>query len=73
MLRLVDAIEPWGMVEVFVLGVLVAFVKLSHVAHIVPGVGMWSFGASMALTAATAMHFDTRSLWRSVPVAGAPQ
>jgi len=69
-LRVVDAIEPWGMVEVFVLGVLVAFVKLSHVAHIVPGVGMWSFGVLMALTAATAMNFDTRSLWCNVPVTG---
>src|SRR5450830_1520502 len=32
LLRLMHAVRPWGMVEVFLLGVLVALVKLSHIA-----------------------------------------
>jgi paraquat-inducible protein A len=30
--RLVRSVKPWGMVEVFLLGMLVSLVKLSHLA-----------------------------------------
>lgn len=64
--RLVEAVRPWGMVEVFVLGVLVSLVKLAHVAVVVPGVALWSFGALILLLAAEATSLDSRDLWRRV-------
>lgn len=66
LLRFVLHLRPWGMVEVFMLGVLVALVKLSHLAHVLPGVALWAFGALTVLLAAI-LTFDLRSLWDEFP------
>ena len=62
-LRAVQAVRPWVMVEVFMLGVLVAFVKLSALAAVVPGIGLWAFAATMLLLAAVASTFDMEHVW----------
>ena len=64
--RLVHAVRPWGMVEVFMLGTLVSLAKLAHLAHVVPGIALWSFGALMFLVAAAAAAFDSQALWARV-------
>jgi paraquat-inducible protein A len=61
--RLVQSVRPWGMVEVFILGVLVSLVKLAHLASVLPGVALWSFGGLMLLMAAAAASFDAREFW----------
>src|SRR2546425_3584770 len=63
MFRLVQTVRPWGMVEVFMLGTLVSLAKLGHLAHVVPGVALWSFGMLMVLVAAAAASFDAHELW----------
>ena len=63
MLHFIESVKPWGMVEVFVLGVLVSLVKLAHVATVEPGVALFSFGALMALIAAAAAAFDADAAW----------
>lgn len=62
-LRSVLAARPWSMVEVFMLGVLVAVVKLSHLAHISPGIALWSYAALILLFAEAMANFDTHELW----------
>ena len=62
-LRALLAVKPWGMVEVFMLGVLVALVKLAHLASVVPGVALWSFGGLILLFAAAAASFDADQAW----------
>ncbi|MFL9982599.1 paraquat-inducible protein A [Paraburkholderia sediminicola] len=62
--RLMHLAQPWGMTEVLILGMLVALVKLAHIASVVPGVALWSFGALMLLLAAAASAFDPRALWQ---------
>jgi len=64
-LRAMQAVQPWVMVEVFMLGVLVAFVKLNGLASVVPGAGLWAFGGVMVLTAATGSAFDHEHVWAS--------
>ena len=61
--RMLQAVRPWGMVEVLMLGVLVSLVKLTHLAAVVPGIALWSFGVLMILFAAIAAVFDPRELW----------
>jgi paraquat-inducible protein A len=61
--RLVDAVRPWGMVEVFMLGMLVSLAKLSHMATVSPGVALWAFAGLMVLFSAGAATFDARALW----------
>ena len=69
MLHFIESVKPWGMVEVFVLGVLVALVKLSHVATVEPGVALYSFAGLMALIAATAAEFDADAAWAQLEAA----
>jgi paraquat-inducible protein A len=62
--RFVQALRPWGMIEVFMLGVLVSLVKLSHLAHVLPGVALWAF-AVLTVLMAVILSFDPRSLWEN--------
>ena len=58
--------QRWGMVDVFVLGALVSFVKLGHLANVEAGVALWSFAALMLVMAAIEANFDPRDLWERV-------
>ena len=51
------------------LGTLVSLAKLAHLAPVVPGIALWSFGALMFLVAAAAASFDSRTLWARVEAA----
>ena len=64
--RVMHAVRPWGMVEVFLLGALVALTKLAALAAVEPGVALWSFGVLMILIAAAASAFDTHEFWDRV-------
>jgi len=64
LMRLLQLMRPWGMVEVFLIGVLVALVKLAHMAHVIPGLGLWLFGAMILLMAASAGAFNPHEIWR---------
>ena len=65
-MRILQAIKPWGMVEVFMLGIFVALVKLTHFASVIPGAALWCFGALTLLMAAAAATFDIRDVWDRV-------
>jgi len=62
-LRMMQIAKPWGMVEVFMLGVLVSLVKLTSSFKVIPGISLWSFGALTLLLAAAASSFSTRDVW----------
>ena len=64
--RTLHLVEPWCMLEVFVVGILVALVKLTHIAAVVPGIALWSFGALIMLLAAALSAFSPRDLWAQV-------
>jgi len=61
--RLVQEVAPWGMMEVFMVGILVALVKLGHMATIVPGTSVFSFGALIFAMAAAFSCLDPHLLW----------
>jgi paraquat-inducible protein A len=61
--RLVQFASHWAMVEVFVLGVLVALVRLDAIAEADTGIGLWSFAALMLTIAAIQANFDPREMW----------
>jgi paraquat-inducible protein A len=65
-LRLLRRVSPWGMIEVLILGMLVALVKLAAIASVVPGIALWSFGAVMLLLAAAAAGFDPHYIWERI-------
>lgn len=65
-LRLVQIIHPWGMVEVLVLGIIVSVVRTSNFATVEPGLALWSFAALMVMLLASAFYFNERDLWACV-------
>jgi paraquat-inducible protein A len=62
LLRVVQEMRPWGMVEVFMLGVIVSLVKLSGMAAVEPGVALWAFAVLTVLMAAI-LSFHPHQLW----------
>ncbi len=61
--RFLLTLRPWGMMEVFMLGILVSVVKLGKMATIVPGVALWSFALLIVVLAAAAAALDRRMVW----------
>ena len=66
--RFVRHIQPWSMMEIFLLGVLVSLVKLADMANIVPGLAIWSFGLLIIVMAAATAALDPRLIWDRVGV-----
>ena len=54
------------MIDVFMISILAALVKLGSIATIEPGVGATSFAAVVVLTMVAAMSFDPRLIWDSM-------
>lgn len=61
-LRGIQLVRPWGMIEVFMLGVLVTIVKMVSLARVVPGAALFAFGA-LTLMLLLVVMFDPRTLW----------
>lgn len=66
LLRISDASKPWAMVEVMMLGILVALVKIADLADVIPGVGMFAVFALIILVAAMTVSFDPREVWSRI-------
>ncbi len=65
-LRAFRVARPWGMVEVFILGILVALVKLAHMAQVIPGIALWAFATLVVVFAALGSSFDPVRLWARI-------
>jgi paraquat-inducible protein A len=65
--RFVDVIGPWAMLDVFLLAILVALVKLRELATVLPGPGLAAFCAVVVLTILASTTFDPRLIWTTSP------
>jgi paraquat-inducible protein A len=77
----VERLRPWAMVEVYLLGVFVAYVKLVDLVHIDVGVAIYALVATMVATVAADAMLDRHAVWeemerrgvvRHPPAASAP-
>lgn len=68
--RALQLARPWAMTEVFLLGILVAMVKLAHLANLLPGIAIWSFGGLMVLLSALTEFAQPKELWRTWQATG---
>jgi len=59
----VERLSPWSMVEVFLLGVFVAYTKLIDMAHVEIGGALYALGALMVTMAATDTFMDDAAVW----------
>jgi paraquat-inducible protein A len=69
--RYVRTLAPWGMMDVFMLGILVSVVKLADMATIVPGISLFAFGALIFVLAGAQAALDPDIVWSRVPVPAA--
>ncbi len=63
LIRIMQTLRPWGMIEVFLLGVLVALIKLSNMATIIPGIALWAF-CMLTVMLTVVVSFNPRYLWQ---------
>ncbi|MEJ2221891.1 MAG: paraquat-inducible protein A [Desulfobacterales bacterium] len=61
--RVVHRVKPWGMMEVFMLGILVSFVKLAKMATLIPGIALYAFLVLIFVLAASAASLDPHIVW----------
>lgn len=61
--RALTRLRPWAMSEVFMLGALVALVKLAALANVIPGVSLFSYGALMVVLAALTYVAPAEQFW----------
>lgn len=61
--RLLGHLQTWGMLDVFMLGILVTLVKLGHAVHIIPGISIWAFAALIVVLAALSAALDPHQIW----------
>jgi paraquat-inducible protein A len=66
LLHLIEFHQPWAMVEVMMLGILVALVKIADLASVIPGIGMFAVGALVFLLSAMTVSFDPGEVWERV-------
>jgi len=61
-MRMLAGLRPWSMVEVCMLGILVAIIKLSSYLEVAPGPGIWAMAVLMVLITVIANR-DVHWLW----------
>jgi paraquat-inducible protein A len=67
---LYEAIGPWAMVEVFLLGVFVAFTRLGAIAKVEVGTALYAVGALMMTMVATDFVLDRDGVWEAMDERG---
>ena len=61
--KVINVIGPWAMLDVFLLSILVALVKLQQIATILPGRGFLAFTAMVVFTVFASSSFDPKLIW----------
>jgi paraquat-inducible protein A len=61
--RFIRGIQPWSMMEVFMIGILVSAVKLAKMASVIPGLALYSFVILIFVMAAVAASLDPHLVW----------
>ncbi|WP_009965852.1 paraquat-inducible protein A [Verrucomicrobium spinosum] len=66
--RWLQWMEPWSMLEVFLLGLIVSLLKLGKMAELDFGLGLWALGGLVLCTAAALGGIDKLELWDRLEV-----
>lgn len=61
--RLIELIGRWGMVDVLLVAILVAIVKLGDLVEVTPGPGVVVFGVVVILSLLASSVFDPHAIW----------
>ena len=73
LLRFSEAMRPWAMLDVFLVGALVSLTKLNDLASVSVGIGFYTLGALVIVLALLDVSVDRGELWHSIEPAPASQ
>lgn len=59
-------LRGWGMLEIFLLGVLISIVKLKDIADLEIGLGLYSLGALIVITTLSSIFFNPHQIWDEI-------
>ena len=65
-LKVLNHSLPWGMLDVFLVGVLVSMVKLVKMGTIIPGESLWAFLALVFTIAAMQVAYNPHMVWELI-------
>jgi paraquat-inducible protein A len=65
-LKWLEALLPWGMLDVLLVGVLVSMVKLIKMGTIIPGTSLWAFMIMVFVLAAAQVTFEPHAIWERI-------
>ncbi len=65
-MRLFLHLDEWAMLEVYMLGILVAIIKLHHMAHIHYNIGFVCFIFLMVVTLSSSVSMDEHLFWKRI-------
>ena len=66
--RRLEALRPWSMLEVYLLGIFVAVIKLGQLASIELAAAFWAYLALIAVATTAYDTLDSRSVWNQVRI-----
>jgi paraquat-inducible protein A len=66
LLRHQPTTRTWSMIEVMMLGVLVALIKIADYATVIPGIALFVLGALVFLFAGMQASFDSHEVWERI-------
>ncbi len=70
--KIIQIVDPWNMLEVMMLAIVVALAEMGKVATVHPGAGVFSFAGVVVLTLCATIAFDSRRIWDSRAVVRQP-
>jgi paraquat-inducible protein A len=70
--RTLQHLKPWSMMEVFMLGILVAMIKLAKMAVIIPGLALWAFMVLIFVLTAAISVLNPDDIWKRLPIRREP-
>ncbi|WP_245890873.1 paraquat-inducible protein A [Albidovulum aquaemixtae] len=65
-MRWAEAVRPWAMAEIFILGVAVALVKVAGLAKVTLGPAFWAFAALVLVTVLKDSVICKLSVWKTL-------
>ena len=66
MLRHHPILSEWSMIEVMMIGVLVALIKIAELASVTPGLALYMLAGLIFVLAGMQFSIDRRAIWESV-------
>lgn len=65
-MRILLSILPWSMVEIFLIGILVSFIKIISLAEVSLGLSFWAYVLFTLCLTAVVVHLDKHQVWHKI-------